>query len=356
MILARTASNIITAGGICGLAVLVTMLGTCVFSALGKGQELSGLAAAGRYDEARQLEERDLGEFQPAGENLFWQICLESDPERALAAIGKALTRRDISPDLRVRLLREVATIQFARGRYQAALEVLEDLMATAQQDLPGEVYLLAGMAYRALQKIQRSREAFASIGQREPAFPWARYYLGRIALDEGDVVLAQRYFDSASKSPLAERLPSLLAGDWEALRQQGRRDAAAGLQRRLREQFPQSLAMLQINERLERAAAAAEAPAPADSLPKETAVTTPSGRVSLQLAAFSDRGRALAYVARWQAALPDLRMETEPGPTGQLLYKVRTGHFASRAQAKTEAQRLRRVHALEVLVVESDG
>ncbi|MFH1845044.1 MAG: SPOR domain-containing protein [bacterium] len=351
--------------GGCTRTVLGLGLGCLLLTPLAvPGQEtptvVSDHFAASRYDEARELSAQlDRRDREPATTRICL-FCLERDPENALAALRQAAEDEDISPATRIRLALEMASIEFARGRFQDCLLPLERLLAQASEALPGEVYLLAGMANHALSRTQRSREAFASVLQSDPMFPWARFYLGQIALEEDDIALALRYFESAERSPLAARLPALLVGSWEALTAAGRHDEAAAKREQLLTEFPQSLASLQLLERQRHL----DSDSPAGPTVVETGSTAsertvpavePSGRFSVQLAAFSDRGRALAFVATWQTTLAQIRIIQEPGAADQVLYKVRTGSFTSRPLAFTEAQRLQRQHGLEAMVVESN-
>jgi len=328
------------------------------------GQEseagLSDHFAASRYEEARELSAQlDRDDSEPTT-NRICLFCLERDPENALAALRQAAEDESISLATRTRLALEIASIDFARGRFQACLSPLARLLAEASETLPGEVYLLAGMANHALSQTQRSREAFASVLQSDPMFPWARFYLGQIALEDGDIALALRYFESAERSPLAARLPALLVGSWEALTAAGRHDEAAAKRAQLLADFPQSLASLQLLEKqrqldsLEPADGGMDVADSTGSDPSDQ-VAEPIGRFSVQLAAFSDRGRALAFVATWQSTLELIRIVQEPDSAGQVLYKVRTGSFTNRPPAFTEAQRLQRQHGLEAMVVESN-
>jgi cell division septation protein DedD len=83
-------------------------------------------------------------------------------------------------------------------------------------------------------------------------------------------------------------------------------------------------------------------------------AAPQPADRYSVQLAAFRDRSLALAFVARWQRELPEIRVDTTTDERGQMLYKVRTGRFASPVQARTESERVQRRLGLEALVVQA--
>ncbi len=321
-----------------------------VHAAVAGWEEVADLLARANYEAAEERANSLALEEGAAGDERLWPILLERDPEKALPVLRQLASRSDISEELRVRLALEEASIELARGRFAEALPPLERVLGRARDQLPGEIYLLAGMAERGLQRIQKSREHFASVRQDDPAFPWARLYLGQIAFQEGDLELARRYFQSAERSPLAARMPDLLVGRHGILEQEGRSEEAAALGRDIADRFPQALAALPFARAPEDLDQALLTEAPADSAPPAAT----HGRLCLQLAAFSDRGRALAYLASWQSELPDLRLETEPGAEGQILYKVRTGQFVSRAQAGTEQERLRRKYGLEAIVVES--
>jgi len=288
---------------------------------------------------------------------LYWDWRLEREPDQALSLIDALRRESNLPAGTRIQLALEEAEIHFGRGHFQAALAGLEELIE-AEERVPGRVHLLAGLCNWSLQRVQRSREAFATIRKTDPAFALARYYLGRIGLENGDTALALRYFASAEKGELADRLLALQVCTWEGLRQSGRLDEAATLGSRLLAQHPRCLDVIP----LQAAAVADTSMAPGvppgpvvDSSGEEALPAAPRGRVSLQLGAFADRGRALVLLDAWQDLLPGIRLEEELEPIGHLLYKVRTGHFISRSQARTEAKRLARVHGLDVLVVEID-
>jgi tetratricopeptide (TPR) repeat protein len=321
-----------------------------VHASLAGWEEVADLMAKANYEAAEERANTLALEEGAEGDERLWPILLERDPERALAALRQLASRSDLSEGLRVRLALEEASIALARGRFAEALTPLERVIGRTRGQLPGEVYLLAGMAERGLQRNQKSREDFASVRQDAAVFPWARLYLGQIALQEGDLELARRYFESAERSPLAARLPDLLVGIHDVLEGEGRTDEAAALSRDIAARFPQALATLPFASPEQELDLTLLTEAPVDSVP-EAAM---HGHLSVQLAAFSDRGRALAYLASWQTELPNLRLETEPGVEGQILYKVRSGQFVSRAQASTEVERLRRRYGLEAIVVES--
>ena len=171
---------------------------------------------------------------------------------------------------------------------------------------------MLAGLSYRSLGATQRAREMLASVRVGDAAFPQARYELGRIGLLEDESTLALRYFESAERHTDAARQPSLLLGRWEALRRSDRHDDAKVIERRLLRDHPHSLSSLVLRDRLRSEQEQYEAELTAAAAPGTTGVGTESsatdatveGLITVQLAAFSDRSLALAFVERWQRHL----------------------------------------------------
>ena len=137
-----------------------------------------------------------------------------------------------------------------------------------------------------------------------------------------------------------------MLAGEWDALRLAGQHEEAARIRDRLMDEYPQSLATMHLQERsTDSGAGPVLAAAGIDS--QQIDETDPSGRLTLQMAAFADRSRALAYFETWHDRLPELRIDEEAGDEGVPLYKVRTGQYASRGQARNAAEELRQAHGL---------
>ena len=135
-----------------------------------------------------------------------------------------------------------------------------------------------------------------------------------------------------------------------------GRDVEAREIAERLLREHPASLAALEVRQVLQREEA--ELGAVTDTVAVDTLVTEPeppSGRLTVELAEFRDRALALRFAARWQAEIPGLRIGTDRDEAQQLVYRVRTGSFVSRAQAETEIRRLARSHGLQGTVVESD-
>jgi tetratricopeptide (TPR) repeat protein len=328
-------------------------------SGFGSLQDVGALFRQARFAEAAaQLSTVD-ATGRP-GEDLLWQVRLAKQPNRLLALCETALADRDLPETTRQHFVLQAASVEFARGNHREVLSLL--LPATDGSDrLAGVFYLLAGLSYRSLGATQRAREMLASFRVGDAAFPQARYELGRIGLLEGESTLALRYFESAERHADAARQPSLLLGRWEALRRSDRYDDAKAIERRLLGEHPHSLSALVLRDRLRTEQEQNEADLTAAAAPVVAGVDTATsaadaaatGPISVQLAAFSDRSLALAFVERWRRHLFDLRIDQEVGRHREPIYKIRTGHFGSRAEADAEAERIGKRFGLETLVVE---
>jgi len=335
------------------LGAVVLLISVPALAAL---DTVSGLFNEARYEEALQALEQG-GEGFRAGEATLWKIRLTTEPEKALLMLREGLTDKRIPDAVRIRMSLESADIEFGMGRYKSSLQVLSPLLETDQGGLPGDVYLRAGLSLRALGNLQRSREMLASIKPQDPAFLLARYYLGDIALEQKDAVLALRYFESAAGGSGSSIHPRVAGGQWRAYLDENRDQDAAELEQALGRDHPGSLAMLEI-QRLRRKQAEDLA---AMVLPDTIGTSVnrndqPRGRYALQLGAFSDRGLALDFIRRYRNQLPDLRIDEVRDHRGQFLYKVRSGSFVNPALARTEAKRVARQLDMEVIVADLSG
>ena len=335
------------------LAVVVLLVSVPALAAL---DTVAGLFQEARNEEALQALEQG-GEGFRAGEATLWEVRLATDPEKALLMLREGLADKRLPDAVRVRMALESGNIEFGLGHYQSSLKVLTPLLAADQGVLPGDVYLRAGLALRALGQLQKSREMLASVKPQDPAFLLARYYLGDIALEQRDANLALRYFESATGGSGSSTHPRLAGGMWRAYLDENRDRDAAQLEQSLGRDHPGSLAMLEI-QRLRRKhvedLAAMTLPDSVDT--KDHGNEASRGRYALQLGAFSDRGLALEFMRRFRNQLPDLRIDEVRDQRGQFLYKVRTGSFVNPALARTEAKRLARQLDLEVIVADLSG
>jgi hypothetical protein len=336
------------------LALFILILVAFAGVAAASVGQLAGHFQAGRWTEARDLLQTADLDFRP-GEEALWRSRLSPDPERALDHLRAGLRTRDLPAAVRVRLALDAADIEFGRGNYRETLVHLQPLIETSGADLPGDLFLRAGLALRALGDAQRAREMLASVKPDDQAFHLARYYLGDIALDQEDPTLALRYFDAAATGEAGPGGSRAAAGRWRALRAAGEDREAARLVSGLQEDDPGGLAMLEIRrllrDRQEEMAAAAAGD------PDTSAIAAPAGidrgRYALQLGAFSDRALALEFQRRYLEQIPDLRIDPVRDDRGQFLYKVRTGSFVNPALARTEARRLADRLDIDVIVAD---
>lgn len=317
--------------------------------------EVADLFRQARYREAREaMTAEPSGAAAPAADRI-WRQRLQTDPERAYELALDQVRDRELAPALRVQAALDGAAIEVAGRRPDAAWLLLQPLLELDPENLPGEIYLLAGQTLRLAGDRQRAREMLASVRPEDPAFAAAREMLGRIGLETGDSELALRYFESAQRQVGGSTRPDLLAGRWQALRLLGRdveaREAAAQLVR----DHPASLAAMEVTDqrREEEDELAALADTLDTSAPARLEAST-TDRYAVQLAAFRDRSLALQFVARWQPEIPDLRVVSQRDELDQPLYKVHTGSFVSRTLARTEVQRIEREHGITGFVAES--
>jgi len=345
-------------GSHCGTvaAVTVAVLLFCAFlgagSALAGWDEVAALFREARYAEAGAAAD-SLGVDNDSLQALYWRARLSTDPAAALASLRATREHPDCSDELAYLFSVEEAWILYARSEPDSALVALGRI---DDDDRSGDAWLLAGMAERSLGRLEESRDAFASVVPADPEFAWARTFLGRLAQEEGDRVLAERYYRAAAEAKHPITRPALLAAAWEMDRAADP-DAAAAIAEELYSGFPASLEAARLRDLTLRDAETEFDPVliPAEIVPGSGDSGARTRRLSLQLAAFSDRGRALSYVDQWRDILPGLSIVTSRDSRGDVLYKVRSGLFVTRSQAQQESRRLESEHGLKVLLVEAD-
>ena len=306
-----------------------------------------------RYEEARQALSQEAEGFR-AGEETLWRVRLTTEPAEALVMLREGLADKRLPTVVRIRMTLESAHIEFGLGNYQSSLKILRPLLNEAEGSLPGDVYLRAGLALRALGQLQRAREMLASVKPRDQAFLLARYYLGDIALEQKDAGLALRYFESAMGDPGSGPHPRISGGQWRAYLAEERAQEAADLELALGLNDPGCLAMLEIQRLRRQQQEELAAMAQPDSFSVNPGNDEPSrGRYALQLGAFSDRSLALEFLRRYRKQLPDLRIDEVRDERGQFLYKIRSGSFVNPALARTEAKRLAGQLDMDVIVAD---
>jgi hypothetical protein len=332
------------------IAVLALSLSLPALAAL---ETLTDLFQEAQYEEARQSLDQEAEGFR-AGEETLWRVRLTTEPAEALVMLREGLADKRLPTAVRIRMTLESANIEFGLGNYQSSLKVLTPLLNESEGSLPGDVYLRAGLALRALGQLQRAREMLASVKPQDQAFLLARYYLGDIALEQKDAGLALRYFESAMGDPGSGPHPRISGGQWRAFLAEGRSQEAADLELALGRYYPGCLAMLEIQRLRRQQQEELAALALPDSLSLDLDGDDQSrGRYALQLGAFSDRGLALEFLRRYREQLPDLRIDEVRDDRGQFLYKIRSGSFVNPALARTEAKRLAGQLDMEVIVAD---
>jgi hypothetical protein len=335
------------------ILVLALLLSVPALAAL---DTVANLFQDARYEEAREALQEG-GEGFRAGEAVLWQSRLTTDPADALVILREGMADGRLPLAVRTRMALDSADIEFGLGHYQSSIKILAPLLNDDQGTLPGDVYLRAGLALRALGNLQKAREMLASVKPQDPAFMLARYYLGDIALEQNDPSLALRYFESAAGGNESGPHPRVAGGQWRALLAENRDQDAQGLEKALGRDNPGSLAMLEIQRLRREQEEELAAMAPGEVPGHEVGKKEPNrGRYALQLGAFSDRSLALDFLRRYRGQLPDLRIDEVRDERGQFLYKVRTGSFVNPALARTEARRLAGQLDMDVIVADLSG
>ncbi len=331
-------------------AMLLALAGIPALAAL---SSVSDLFRAGNYDQAR-IALAAGGEGARPGEENLWRSRLATSPDEALEMLRGNLADSGLPASVAVRSALEAADILFGRGDFEALIQLLGPLVSAGENELPGAVYLPLGLAYRAGNNLQLAREMLASVRPSDPMFGLARFYLGDIALQQGDHALALRYFQAAEDGTSVPMLARIQAGRWQGLRAAGSNADAAQLVTMLQETAPGSLSLLEINRQLRQeneALAARQVTTPVDTV--STRPPEREGRFSLQYGAFRDRGLALEFINRYQKQIPDLRIERELDERGQYLYKLRSGSFINPALARSEARQMKKRLGMDVIVAE---
>jgi len=325
-----------------GLLALLLLLGIpSLLKAV--GNDLVEEFTQGRFQRSRELL---TGADVDDPGNALLNLLLTSDPAQSLALAVPAAGNAEEDRLWQARWTLEQADLAFARREYDKALQSLEPILHREDTELAGQVFLRAGLSWRALGRLQKAREMLASIRPQDGVFPLGRYYLGDIALENGDPELALRYFDNAAQA-WDGREPSLIAGaTYRALRALGREEEAGRMLREYEASHEDGLAWLGVR------------PAPddrTDSIRAEEPSAPTSGKFCLQFGAFRDRALALGFLDKHSGQIPDLRIVSSADSQGLLLYRVRAGAFNDPEQARARARELKDRYGLAAIVKESD-
>jgi hypothetical protein len=331
------------------LLLAALLLGAAAASGV-EWDDVDALYAQARFDEAREALNVLYAAPHDTLRAELWRYRLATATTDATDALALLLTRPDLSRDLRNGLLDDAAWRAFAAREDEQALAFLREI--PAGEETRADAGYLSGLVRRALGDPEHSAAALASVRQDDPDFAWARLQLASLAAAGGDPALARRYLQNAEEVPGSPAAADALALRWTLVRDADPR-AAERVQRELVDRFPRSMAAARVASETRRREELAQAPAfdpPPAAKPVPAVGTT---RFALQLAAFGDRGRAIAFRDAWRDLIPDLRVAADRDEHGRDLYRVRAGRFATRPEAAALAEALRRDHDLESLVVQ---
>jgi hypothetical protein len=266
-------------------------------------------AAAARLDAALPALTGDA-----RADALVARAGLATDPTAArdfLIEAGRVAT----STAARRRADLEIARLDLARGSYRGVRTRLQPYA-----DDPTAAVLL-GLAAVGLEE----PAALDPVLQPARGDDTAQLLLGWAALQRGDPRTALARLEPLVADRGSDVLPTALLWTATAQAQLGAAQAAAQTSAALRARFPDA-------PETDAAARAVQAPVAAPE------VATHGERVTLQIAAFEDRGNALRYREAIAAALPSARVDAaESG--GRRVYRVCLGDFPARDAAEAFAR-----------------
>lgn len=349
-----------------GPAAAVLALAALATSAPAGWPDVAELFANGAWEQARSQARNDQPGARP-GEAALWRSRLADDPQAAASQLRDGLGQKRLGKPVRARLALEAAELELGAGRPEEALKVLAPLLGGIA-DVPGDVQVAAARALLAAGRGPRARELLAAVRTDDPAFGLSRALLGDIAIAQGDGVGALRWYDAADEAAPALRARTV-SGRCRALLRQGREGEARALAARLQDKDPGSLALSEIRRALRewddqagtRAATptgtpASRAAAPAAAILDDAgadAAAPAAGRYTLQLGAFSDRGRALELERRVSDKVEGLDLAEGVDGRGQPVFRLRTGSWDDETAADAAARELGQLLGLDVIVVD---
>ncbi len=340
-----TARRLRPAGTVLCLAALLVLGAPAV--AGDADARLTRLFAAGALDHAAALADSLAAAGAADTGLLVWRYRLATTPGAARRLALAALARDDLAPATRRFLLADRIAVALADRRPADALRWLERLHAAGETAGPDHG-VAAGLAHLLAGRLEEARAALAAVTPEEPDFCRARWLLGELALRERDPALAHHYWDTQLRRGDGDCRPDLLAS-LSLLAAATDPGEAGRLADRLRDEYPGSLPLLLLPE----TAPVAVASAPAETT--DGAAAAPDGAWALQLAAFRDRGRALALQGRWEALLGPLRVVPGTDAGGNPVYRVRSSPLPDRRAAERLARQWRRAADVQPAIVREE-
>ncbi|MDO9695404.1 MAG: SPOR domain-containing protein [Candidatus Latescibacteria bacterium] len=290
-------------------------------------------------------------------EGLLWNYRLATDPVQAAMLREKLLEQGGLDPSVRRALLLDAAWTSYAQGEPSQGFAYLPPQDPDAKRPQPAS-RLLAGLLHRAAKDEAMAGATLEQAPDDDPELPWIMLLRGRKAAAFGDPGLARSCLGTDEIGGRSPTDADVLAARWQLERDQDARlaDRIAG---ELERAHPRSPALDLVRglqqRRLELALmdAASSGPEPPPPSPHATD-DTPTARYVLQLGAFGDRGRALAFVDRWRASVPGLHLVQSHDARGQLLHKVRAESYSDQSEAAASAAALSASLGLAAIVVDT--
>ena len=315
------------------------------------------LFRAGDYEAARTQAVALAAGAPRSLEGLLWNYRLASDPVQAAMLREKLLEQGGLEPAVKRALLLDAAWTSYAQGEPSQGFAYLPSQDPVAKRPQPAS-RLLAGLLHRAAKDETMAGTIFEQAPDDDPELPWIMLLRGRKAAAFGDPGLARRCLGADENSVGKPADADVLAARWQLERDQDAR-LADRIARELERAHPRSPALDLVRglqqQRLELAlmdAASSSPEPPPPSLPATDDTST--ARFVLQLGAFGDRGRALAFVDRWRSSVPGLHVVQSHDARGQLLHKVRAESYTDQAEAAARAAALSSSLGLTAIVIDT--
>jgi tetratricopeptide (TPR) repeat protein len=220
----------------------------------------------------------------------------------------------------------ELAKIQYALGRYEAAQGILESSSACEHYD---EACYFQGLAAAQLKRYDSAKSILSMI-KRGRYQPWAFLSLAEIDMKTSDPEAACRRYKAMARSGIS---PVAMYRYGECLEKKGDMKDAADAYRRITKQFqntPEAVLAQEKIDLLARKPLAAQKPGddPGDVL---------TSGFTIQFGAFQDRRNAITLAAQLRRQLPSVRIDSDLINFKEI-HRVRFGYFGTREEAQARA------------------
>jgi tetratricopeptide (TPR) repeat protein len=224
----------------------------------------------------------------------------------------------------------ELAKVHYALGNYGRSFTMLRESAACRELD---EACYFEGLSAIMLERYADAKSPMSSV-RRGKYRPWAFLALAEIDMNLDDPDGACDRYRSMARAALS---PTAMYRYGECLEKKGEADRAANVFEDVIREFEATPEAVLAEEKLaaihKRASGRVSSPAPRPPLP-----TT---GFTLQFGAFHDRENAIRLAAEIKKRLPGVRIDSDLLEYREV-HRVRFGHFATRAEAESEGEKLK--------------